>query len=332
MITFPGPERLALGMTVSVAAHMGVDLAQRSHVVVDDVAVMAFAPEFVRTGPTKAGKYLYWESGCIFMTPDAAGTTALPGDDEFTIIEKSVETWNTDTSQCSYMDMKLDPRKALEVGNDKINVIKFRDTTWGRPAIADDPARAYDPSAAGITTATYIDDGSSSRDGAILDADVEINGVNFDISENCVQGQPQTCTSNHSGTIKADLQNTLTHELGHAHGLEHPCLASGDPARTDDQGNPVPECSSLAPDDPIRLVTMYNFQDPGETIKQTLAPDDINSMCQIYPLAKDPGTCEAVGAAGGGCCSVSGHGDRSGGILLLAGATVLTVLRRRKVR
>jgi len=68
MRTMPGPEILAVGMTVQVAAHEDLDLGQRLHVVVDDVAVKSIAtPYFVRTGPTKAGHYLFWESGCIFM-------------------------------------------------------------------------------------------------------------------------------------------------------------------------------------------------------------------------------------------------------------------------
>src|SRR3954449_9918640 len=102
-------------------------------------------------------------------------------------------------------------RKAMEVGNDKVNLIKFRDTSWGRPAVGDDAARPYDSAAAGITTATYVDDAGSDRDGAILDADVELNGVNFAISAN---GQ-----SLGSNGCKSDLQNTLTHELGHLQGL-----------------------------------------------------------------------------------------------------------------
>ena len=37
---------------------------------------------------------------------------------------------------------------------------------------------------------------------------------------------------------------------------------------------------------------MYNFQDCGETKKETLSHDDIDAICAIYPKADDPGTCE----------------------------------------
>jgi hypothetical protein len=298
------------------------------------VKVLAYPPSYVRTGPTKNGKSLYWESGCVFVTVDAAGTTAIPGDDELAIIDASIDEWNNRTADCSYLKVINEGRKALEVGNDKVNLIKFRDTpctcedgtratSWGcRPAVGKDPAHCYAPQAAGITTAVYVDDKDSSRDGAIIDADIELNGVNFAISVNGVTTSSQLCQS--------DLQNTLTHELGHLHGLEHPCLAPGDPERLDNLGNPVPPCGLVLPGNPIRDSTMYNFQDCGEIAKRSLAPDDINAICEIYPTNNDPDTCDHVGQRAG-CCSAAGQaGDRPGVSLLLAASTVLLLLRRRK--
>lgn len=322
MIQMPGPEMLVLGMTVALAAHRDVDLAQREHVVLDSVKVFAYPPNFVRTGPTKAGHSLYWESGCVFVTVDDAGTSAIAGDGEFAIIDASIDEWNNQTASCSYLNVINEGRKAHEVGNDKVNVIKFRDTTWGRPATGDDPARSYASAAAGITTAVYIDDDTSDRDGAIIDADVEINAVNFAVS---VNGQS-------TGTgCKAELQNTLTHELGHLHGLEHPCLAPGDPARVDDAGNPVPACFGTIPLPPeITEATMYNFQDCGETKKESLSQDDIDAICKIYPTNKDPDTCDPVGTHRAGCCSASVAGSNEPvGTLLLASSAVLLLLRRR---
>lgn len=316
MITMPGPELLVPGMNVALAAHRDRDLAQRDHIVLDSVKVFAYPPSYVRTGPTKAGHSLSWASGCVFIAVDAAGTTALPADQEVEIIDASIATWNNAAASCSYLSIVNEGKKDLEVGNNKVNLIKFRDTEWGRPAIDDDPARAYAPAAAGITTATYIDDATSSRDGEILDADIEINGVNFAVS---VDGQ-----SAKTGCM-AELQNTLTHELGHLLGIEHPCLASGDPQRVDNLGNPVPQCA-LVFDPAITEATMFNSQECGETKKESLAADDIAAVCGIYPVKDDPGTCDPVGESGG-CCSAS---DRPVASLLLAGATALLLLRRRK--
>lgn len=353
MVQMPGPEILAPGMHVAAAVHGDVDLAQREHIVLDSVKVLDYPAGFVRTGPTLGGNPLHWESGCIFVTIDAAGTSAIPGDGEFPVIDASIQTWNTATTNasCSFMTVMSDGRKAMEVGNDHVNVIKIRDDMWGRPKIGDDPARMYSPQAAGITTATYIDeckdkDGSckascmdtsgrchttSSRDGTILDADVEINNVNFDVVVNN-GGRP----NGPRGLCAAELQNTLTHELGHLHGLEHPCLAPGDPPRIDGQGNPVPSCGDVqsAPTLPqnraILESTMYNYQNCGEVTKETLSDDDINAMCTIYP-AGESHTCERVGetSSGGGCCSASGR-DRADSTLFVAGLTFLLLRRRRR--
>jgi MYXO-CTERM domain-containing protein len=345
MIQMPGPEILVPGMHVAVAAHGDVDLAHREHIVLDSVKVMAYPQGFVRTGPTLGGNPLHWESSCIDVTIDAAGTTAIPGDGEFPIIDAAIATWNDATSSCSSLEVMSLGRKALEVGNDGVNLIKMRDTTWGRPAVGNDPARMYMPQAAGITVATYVDvckdkdtggckascmdpsgrcSTTSSHDGAILDADIEINGVNFDIG---VDGQ----SSGPPGLCIAELQNTLTHELGHLHGLEHTCLAPGDPNRVDNAGNPVPDCSTALANRTLPMnmrileATMYNFQNCGETSKETLSDDDIQSMCAIYP-ASAPLTCAAPD---GGCCSAVGDSNPEGA-LLMSGAVAVLMRRRRQ--
>jgi MYXO-CTERM domain-containing protein len=267
------------------------------------------------------------------ITVDAAGTTMIPGDLEFPVIDQAINTWNNATigSSCSYLQVIDEGRKSLEVGNDKVNLIKFRDVgckecggAWCRPAAGNSPLHCNSAQAAGITTAVYVDDPTSSRDGAIIDADIEINGVNFKLSADGMSTSQQSCV--------AELRNTLTHELGHLHGLEHPCLAGGDPQRTDNEGNPVPSCSAAALPPKITEATMYNFQSCGETLKETLSPDDIQAICDIYPVTKDPGTCAAVGqTTSGGCCSASGR-DRPELGLVLAGMVFLWMRRRKNSR
>jgi hypothetical protein len=318
MRTWPGPEILAPGMRVAVAAHPAQDLQQRTHNVIDGVKILYTPPEFVRTGPTKSGSYLYWESGCVYVTVDAEGTKAIAGDAEFAVIDASMAAWNDGARSCSYMDIVKEPRKSIEVGKDKINVIKFRDASWCRPPVGDDPPRCHSPSAAGLTTAVFVDDSSSDRDGAIVDADIELNGVDFSISTN-----DQTLGT---AGCKSDLGNTLTHELGHLLGLEHPCRAAADPERVDGNGNPVPSCSTT--NDPAILEsTMYNFQDCGETKKATLSQDDINAVCAIYPTAKDPKSCEHVTDETG--CNGCNTGGRPWAGLMLAALTFGLLFRRK---
>jgi len=316
MRQFPGDEPLMAGMRVTVAVRPDMDLSQRMHNAVEGVKVLAYPPSYVRTGPTMAGRYLFWESGCVFVTLDEAGTKSIAGDNEFGVIDQAIAAWNNGIATCSYMQIINAGKKAAEVGRDNTNLIKFRDTSWCRPATQDDPARCHPDSAAGITTATYVDDSGSSRDGAIVDADIELNGKTFAIS---VNGQTLGTAS-----CLAELQNTLTHELGHLLGLEHNCLAAGDPPRVDDQGNAVPLCAAATATQ--QNATMFNFQECGENKKETLEPDDIAGVCGIYPTAKDPGTCEPVGD-GTGCCS-SGSGPA--GPLALTGLLLLAFWRRRR--
>jgi MYXO-CTERM domain-containing protein len=320
---------LQLGMRVAIAAHRGVDLTNNEHVMLDSVKVLAYPPGFVRTGPTKAGNYLYWESGCVFITVDEAGTTAIPGDQELTAIDAAIAEWNNKTASCSYMQLRSEGRQSVDVGNDKINVIKFRDTpcdcmgsfTWCVPATDDMAQECHSPGAAGLTTATYVDGRPMDRDGAILDADIELNGVNFSI----------TLTPEQTPLTNAVLQNTLTHELGHLLGLEHPCRVGDDPERIDGDGQPVPTCIPQLLPPEILEATMYNFQDDGETKKMTLTDDDIAAVCRIYPEAEDPGACLHVGEEAG-CCSTSGPSGRPEAVFLLAGATALLLLRRRRTQ
>ena len=321
MQQFPGPDLLAPGMAVDVRAHDDVDLAGRVHTVVDDVKLRAgFTPAFVRTGPTKAGHYLFWESGCIFVSLDSGGTKAVPFDMVQTVVDASIATWNDDTMSCSYMVVMEDPPAPHEVGKDGVNIIKFRDQSWCRPAVDDDPMRCYSDSAAGITTAVFVDDASSARDGAIVDADIEINNVDFAVA---ISGQ-----STNTIPCQAELQNTLTHELGHLHGLEHTCrVTPSDPPRVDDMGNPVPSCSDPSLPASVIDATMYPFQDCGETKKETLSDDDTNGICTIYPTAKDPHSCTRVDLGQGGCCDASG----APAPLALAAGTILLLRRRRRV-
>jgi MYXO-CTERM domain-containing protein len=315
--SFPGAEPLVSGMRVTVEAHQDRDLSQRMHVVVDGVKILFYPPSYVRTGPTMAGNYLYWESGCVFITVYDQGTKEIAGDIEFLVIDASIATWNNAISGCSYMQLINEGRKAVEVGRDMVNVIKFRDASWCRPATKDDPARCHPDSAAGITTATYVDDSSSSRDGAIVDADIELNGVDFALSNDGVTLGTASC--------KSELQTTLTHELGHLLGLEHTCLAAGDPPRVDSTGASVPSCGSATTEQ--MNATMFNFQECGEMKKETLEMDDIAGACGVYPTNEDPRTCEHVGEPGG-CCG-TGEGPY-GPLALLSLLSLAGFWRRRR--
>lgn len=94
--------------------------------------------------------------------------------------------------------------------------------------------------------------------GEIFDADIEFNSqaYNFTTTDNDLQ-------------VLIDVQNTATHEVGHFIGLDHSGVAES---------------------------TMYATAPLKETKKRTLHQDDIDGLCEIYPLADAPANTGCWGA------------------------------------
>jgi len=156
-----------------------------------------------------------------------------------------------------------------------------------------------------VALTTVIHDPETGR---IHDADIEVNGwdgqgagdpfvppVGADYDHGwwftCADpGGLQECKEyGEPGCFFLDLQNTLTHEVGHFLGLAHPC-----------------EGTSCTVQPQLRPYTMYPSTGPGEIEKRSLHPDDIDGVCAIYP------------ADGGGCGCGSGGAPGAGALLLVA--------------
>jgi hypothetical protein len=200
-------------------------------------------------------------------------------------IGRSIATWNAAAEAMSCSDFRLfdegEPtgtRTNLDGGDpDYENRILWRDEGWPEDVSPDTLA---------LTTIVY-----RSASGQIVDADIDLNGAFY------------WTDTDTAGAIDRDVENTMTHELGHLLGLAH----------VDDAA-----------------ATMYGMSPRGDTEKRTLDADDIAGLCFIYPLGQP--TPEApifpVTPLQGGCRAAHGQG----GIHTIWLAIVALVVLRRRLK
>jgi hypothetical protein len=296
------------------------------------------ASAYVRTRSSVGkGRPSAWPSSCVFIQPDSDGSPDLSKEQTFSVIQKSIANWNDTTSGCSYLKLLYDEPTSRDAHYDGFNMVKFRTDRWCHPDDQTSKGVCYSAQAAAITSVFMINDGGD-RDGLILDADIEMNGLNFTF----VIVEPGVTPTPRPNTDAADLENTLTHEIGHLLGLSHTCRDDASfPNDVDQDGNPPPSCDALSslPMDRRNVITgatMFNFAQPGETKKRSVEADDVAGVCAAYPIA-DVGqrTCERTDLkklTTRGCSTEgpvatrrSDGGGGGGGAVTLAGLFLLVV-------
>jgi hypothetical protein len=236
---------------------------------------------------TPSGTPIRWSwTRCVFLQVNVKGSDDIRDGSDVAAVKRATENWRKATRQCSYL--QLVPIESTGAGSavdkDGENLVFWEEKRWD-----------YSPAAAGLTVTFFKIRPGEAQDGQLIDADIVLNGQHFHFS---TTGEPD----------RTDVENIVTHELGHLMGLEHPCYEDDDePRLKDHDGEPIPACKGADPDlKQIEETTMFAFADPGETKKRTPESDDVRGVCDLYPLGEDPGVCSTSGAPGlvGGGCSV----------------------------
>jgi hypothetical protein len=252
--------------------------------------VSARVDAYVRTTSDRSDLPVQWLERCIIVRPDLRGSQDLPLDQVQAALDRSVTNWASRTLTCSYLLLQSAPAlRITDVGIDGRPTVIFRDQDWQRPN-----KMHRDESIIALTTVFYVDTPGYVGDATILDADIELNGVNYTFTNDVMNARPR------DGTQIADLENTLTHELGHVQGLAHTCWDHIKPtAPLDDKGQPIPDCQGTVPES-VLATTMYPYPlTAGEISKRNLSQDDVNGVCDVYPIAATPPACHQE--VDGGC-------------------------------
>jgi MYXO-CTERM domain-containing protein len=299
------------------------------------------AAAFVRSttasnDPTAAGACLWWGSPTVTFEVATDGldlTGCASADAAAALIEQSFGAWSKQS--CSSLRYVYGGTAATTaIGNDKHNIVVMRKGfcrgAGGAPLSTADQNNCWVHENAGsrvqtiaLTTTTFEVD-----TGKIVDADMELRGWSGNGSGSAIpsggsandgwyftcSAVNKTCSTYAEASCKyMDIGTTVTHEAGHVLGLDHVCVYPDVPDST---------CAGDA---------VMNATASVGAINRTLAPDDVNGVCAIYPAGKAPDPlngCLAKQAAaqtsGGGGCATG-----TPGAIGLVGLALLALRRRR---
>ena len=258
------------------------------------------------------GHCLGWPAGTVEFRENVDGAPD-GGEAAFTAMERSLGTWATQMNACGNLSLSMGQRTTTRTtgfddapGAVNENVLLFRTLLCSEVVRPGDPCVAagscsnvhdcwdFAAGTLAITTTTF-----NVRTGRLYDADLEMNAT---VHLFTTVDAPPCSGWDMPSCVATDVQNTVTHELGHALGLAH------------------------APDPHS---TMFAGAERGETSKRVLDDGSLEFVCTAYPAGGPTLDCDGTPidlTSTAGSCSVAPTGPFA--VLALA----LVGLRRRGAR
>jgi uncharacterized protein (TIGR03382 family) len=268
-----------------------------------------------------ASQCLFWTVPKITWHQSIVGNPqTTPAGSEFEAVRRSFQSWQTVFSGCGNLSFEEGAQvTSRDVGyklkEENRNVVLFRLRRCSDvPELKGDDAcwndhtcnNAYDcwdnnATTIAVTLTTYDE-----KSGIIYDSDIELNSPEFRFT---TVDAPKCDARNTTNCVSTDVQNTMTHEIGHFIGLDHTRFAGS---------------------------TMNDTAQPGETSKRTIDTGSKDFVCTAYAKGQaskacvHPTTDVELGrkAALAGCSSAGAEAW----LPALAGWALLLVRRRRGVR
>lgn len=244
------------------------------------------------TVDSEPGTTLFWRSRRVEIRSAYGTCVDAPESAVRASVLQALNEWSTAGAGCADMSL-VEGRTLAGSGSfatnldggdpDHENRLVWRQHDWPRADAGDVIA---------LTTLVY-----DRATGAIVDADIDVNGEDFYFT-----------TTDDAGTVVTDVQNTVAHELGHVLGFGH---------------------------SDIEEATMYGSSEPGDIGKRELDGDDVQAVCTVYPYGAP--TPRGLGRSSGGLtsasgCNVGGAGAGSGWLVVLALGLALVLVARRRAR
>lgn len=241
--------------------------------------------DFLRTRIPDTEQCLYWAPRKYAYNYHSAGSQQTPGTAEFVAMDAAFDTWRTLARSCTDFEFVKGANVGVAVigydqeSTDNTNVLVFRERACHEVVPTGDVCleegtcgnvyQCWDHSDATIalTTTTF-----SYKTGVIYDADIEFNASPQESAERflftTISSPPCEPGEESPLCVATDIQNTLTHELGHVVGLDH----------VERSGSTMEASAPL-----------------GETRKRIVDTGTAAGFCFTYPPGKASPPCEDLG-------------------------------------